>query len=194
MSPYLLSFISIFVAVDALGNVPIFISLTGRLKPDQRRRIGIKSVFIATIIIVLFVLGGKGVLFLMGITVADFKVAGGILLLVLSIFLLLRPEIMTKSMSVDVETFPLATPILAGPAVLTISIMSIDNYGMLPTFISVFLNMAITMVLFIQANGVVKLLGHSGTRAFSKVVDILLAAIAVMMIRKGIFDIVSSGV
>lgn len=192
LEPYILTFIPIFVAVDALGNIPLFISLTSELTSEQRKKIITESVATATITALIFMFVGKLILRLMGITVSDFKIAGGILLLFISVSLLLpgRSKSLFKTESEqDVGIFPLGTPLVTGPAVLTTTLMMIDSFGLLPTFVSLVLNMFIVWIMFLRSNLVMRFLGQGGARAFSKVADILLASIAVMMVRKGLSEI-----
>lgn len=193
--PYILAFIPIFVAVDALGNIPLFISLTEGLNAKKRKEIVLESVVTATVIAIIFMLVGKVVLRIMGINVSDFKIAGGILLLILSINFLLPGK--TKGFVSlpnrgEVGIFPLGTPLITGPAVLTTTLIIIDEYGLAPTYISLILNMSIVWLVFIKSDLVMKLMGIGGTRAFSKIADILLASIAVTMIRGGVMEILSS--
>lgn len=193
LMPYILTFIPIFVAVDSLGNIPIFISLTQGLNQGQRRTIINQSVATATIIAVIFMIVGEVVLKLMGITIDDFKIAGGILLLVLSVNFLLPGRSKGSSFEVnkdrDVGIFPLGTPLVTGPAVLTTTLMMLHSFGPIATFVSLIINMAIVWLVFTYADLLLRNIGQAGTRAFSKVVDILLASIAIMMIRQGIMGI-----
>jgi multiple antibiotic resistance protein len=90
----------------------------------------------------------------------------------------------------DVGVFPLGTPLITGPAVLTACLVLVDEYGAFPTMVSLVLNVIIAWFVFANADYIVRLLGKNGTRAFSKVGDILLAAFAVMMVRNGMLEIV----
>lgn len=191
LQPYILTFIPIFVAVDSLGNIPIFVSLTSGLNIKQKKRVIIESIVTATVIAFVFMFIGKFILRIMGVTVSDFKVAGGILLLVISINLLLlgkRTGSMFSSLK-DVGIFPLGTPLITGPAVLTTTLMMVDSFGLIPTFWSVLLNMIIAWLFLKYADTFIRLMGDAAIRAFSKVAYILLASIAVMMIRKGITEV-----
>ncbi len=192
IKPYILSFISIFVAVNALGVLPLFISLTEKLSKKERHKVIINSIFTATVIAIAFMLIGKLVFMIMGISVADFKIAGGILLLILSVNLLLPEGHESRKSTSDVGIFPLGTPLITGPAVLTTSLVMIDAYGLLATLAAFVINMLVIWFIFSKSDSVIKVMGVGGTRAFSKVADILLTAIAVMMIRKGIIDILNS--
>ncbi len=189
LKPYLLTFIPIFVAVDALGNIPLFIGLTQNLSKKQKTQICNESVITATVLAVLFMFLGKLILRMLGITVADFQIAGGILLFVIANNLLLGKKqggSVLSDGSKDVGIFPLGTPLLTGPAVLTITLMLLDNYGLMATFLSLLINMLIAWLCFRHSDIFTFLLGESGMRAFAKIMYILLAAIAVMMARKGV--------
>ena len=193
LTPYILTFIPIFVAVDALGTISIFISLTEGMDDKQRRTAISHSVATATIVAILFMIVGKMVLRSIGITIDDFKIAGGILLLVLSINLLLPGRIKGESFfcasEEDVGVFPLGTPLVTGPAVLTTTLILLDSFGLIATFVALILNMLFVWATFANANRIMALMGQAGIRAFSKVAYIFLAAIAIMMIRKGITGI-----
>ena len=189
LRPYLLTFIPLFVAVDAIGNIPLFIGMVESLNKKQRQKAIMDSVATATIMAVLFMFLGKGVLRLLSITIADFQIAGGGLLFVIAVKLLL-PGAHRMSLSdghdKDVGVFPLGTPLITGPAVLTTTLILIDVYGVVPTLVSLLVNMFIVWITLVRADLVMKVLGVSGTRAFSKIMYILLAAIAAMMVRRGI--------
>lgn len=186
---FTLSFISIFVAVDVIAVLPIFISLTEGMDTAQKRGIVRHSLATASLIAVAFVLIGKSVFLLIGITVSDFKIAGGILLFILSVRFLLLPGADKRSLvSDDIGIFPIGTPLLTGPAVMTMLIVSLDSFGPYVTLVSLLINMAICWLVLVKSDAIVKILGTNGTRALSKVMDIILAAIAVMMIRKGIAE------
>lgn len=192
LEPYILTFIPIFVAVDAIGNIPLFISLVEGMNKKQRHKIIIESVATAAIVAVLFVFIGKWVLRFVGITIPDFQIAGGILLFVISIRLLLpgaTKGLLANGHDKDVGVFPLGTPLITGPAVLTTTLMMLDGFGFWPTFIALSINMLIVWITLARADLIIRLMGTGGTRAFSKIMYILLAAIAVMMVRRGIWGI-----
>ena len=189
LRPYVLTFIPIFVAVDALGNIPLFVSLTHSLNKKQRQRVIRESLLTATVIAVSFMFLGKVILRVLNISVADFQIAGGILLLVISTNLLLAGKgggsVLSKGSS-EAGVFPLGTPLVTGPAVLTMILMVVDNFGWMPSLVSLLLNMLIVWITFRYADLFTALIGEAGMRAFSKIIYIFLAAIAVMMMRKGI--------
>jgi len=192
LEPYILTFIPIFVAVDAIGNIPLFLSLVEGTSKKQRHKVVIESVTTATIVAIAFMIVGKWVLRLIGITIPDFQVAGGALLFILAMRLLLpggQKILITNGHDKDVGVFPMGTPLITGPAVLTTTLMMLDSYGPLPTFVSLVVNMVIAWVTLVKADLIIKLMGSGGTRAFAKIMYILLAAIGVMMIRRGVIGV-----
>lgn len=191
--PYLLSFIPIFVAANPVGILPIFLSLTEGMNASKRRKTVYVSVLTATILALSFMFLGKGILLVMDISVADFRVAGGILLLVLSINLLFPKEDERRKSDGDVGAFPLGTPLITGPAVLTTVLVLSGTRGFAATSVSLILNMCVVLLVFLKADLLSKVMGRTGMKAFSKVAHILLAAIAVTMMRKGIAEIIRVG-
>ncbi len=181
-----LAFIPVFVAVDAIGVLPIFVSLTEKMKQKERFKVIMNSLIVAICLAIGFVFLGKAVFRLLNITVADFMVAGGVLLFCIAIIDLINPAKKWRRPSSELGFVPLGTPLIVGPAVLTTSLLMLDAYGLLPTLISVLVNIALTGVVFLLADILIKVLGIAGSRVLSKITSLLLAAIAVMMVRKGI--------
>jgi multiple antibiotic resistance protein len=189
LKPYILSFIPLFVAVDAIANIPIFLSLVEHSSKPARRRIVLDAVITATAVAIIFMFVGKWVFSLLGITIPDFQIAGGVLLFVISVRLLLpgaAKSALTSCQDKDIGVFPLGTPLITGPAVLTTTLMMMNSFGTLATLVAVVLNMFFVWITLVKADAIMKVIGPNGTRAFSKIMYILLAAIAVMMIRHGI--------
>ena len=189
LKPYLLSFIPLFVAVDAIANIPIFLSLVENTSKARKQKIIIHAVSTATVVAVIFMSIGKWVFSLLGITIPDFQIAGGMLLFIISVRLLLpgaQKSLLTSPHDKDLGVFPLGTPLITGPAVLTTTLMMMNSFGVLVTLVSLILNMFFVWLTLVKADLIIKVIGPSGTRAFSKIMYILLAAIAVMMIRHGV--------
>jgi multiple antibiotic resistance protein len=190
LAPYILSFIPVFVAVNAFGNLPLYIGLTEGLTEAQKKKVINNSIIVATVVALLFIFVGKLALRLTGVEIFDFRIGGGILLLILSVHLLLPGEEKRKYTSADVGVFPLGTPLITGPAVLTTILILIDLYGVLPTVIAILFNMGISWVVLTYSEFFIRLLGKGGARALAKVADMFLAAIAIMMIRMGVIEII----
>ena len=189
LKPYILSFIPLFVAVDAIANIPIFLSLVEHSSKPEKKKIIQDAVMTATSVAVIFMVVGKLVLSLLGVTIPDFQIAGGALLFVISVRLLLpgaQKSALTSSHDKDMGVFPLGTPLITGPAVLTTTLMMMNSFGTLATLVALVLNMFFVWITLLKADMIMQVIGPSGTRAFSKIMYILLAAIAVMMIRHGI--------
>jgi multiple antibiotic resistance protein len=193
MKDFFLCFVPLFVAFDALGILPLFISFTIDFSLLQKRRVLIQSLITASAVAFIFLASGPAVLLALGISVPDFMVAGGLLLLVLSVSDLLSGE--KKQPLVDPETMgavPLGVPIITGPAVLTTSVLLANAYGMTQTALALLANLGVTGVIFWFSRPITKILGHTGTMILSKIASLLLAAIGVMLIRKGVIEIIDS--
>ena len=189
LKPYILSFIPLFVAVDAIGSIPIFLSLVEHLSKTHRKRIVFEAVNTATAVAVIFMFIGRWVFSLLGITIPDFQIAGGALLFIIAARLLLpgaQKSVLTNSCDKDIGVFPLGTPLITGPAVLATTLMMMNSFGAAATLVALILNMFFVWLTLVKADVIIKIIGPSGIRAFSKIMYILLAAIAVMMIRHGV--------
>jgi multiple antibiotic resistance protein len=189
----LLSFIPIFVAVDAIGVLPIFASLTEQLTHKERTKIIVQSMFTASCLAIGFIFLGKAVFRLLGITISDFMIAGGAILFCLAIIDIINPVKQRRVPGNDLGVVPLGMPLIVGPAVLTTSLIISSQYGAYATLISVLTNILLAGLIFSLAGILIKFLGEAGSKALSKVTSLLLAAIAVMMIRKGLVNLLNEG-
>ena len=187
-----LTFVPLFFAMDAVGNLPIFLALTQEIGATRRRQTVNLATLTALGVGLGFVAVGKAIFSLLGIEVADFLMAGGIILLILAIRYLITGKIVENqdlSASETVGVVPLGTPLVVGPAVLATLLLLIGKYRIPIVLSSFILNLAIQWVLFKQADRIVNFLGRTGANAVSKIVMLLLAAIAVKMIREGVLTI-----
>lgn len=189
LKAFLLSIIPIMVAIDAIGVLPLFIALTERLDPIQRKRVVRQSVLTAFFIAVSFAFIGQNIFNALGISVTDFMIAGGILLLVFSISDILRIGDKKVEASPTIGVVPLGTPLLAGPATLTTTLILIGSYGYIPVIASLLVNLLFAWLIFDKAEIIIRFIGVNGTKAVAKISSLLMAAIAVKMIRMGIFKI-----
>jgi multiple antibiotic resistance protein len=183
---FLEAFIPLFVTIDPLGLVPLFLSMTERMRPEVRRRTSFEAVLWALIIALVWMFTGHAIFRFLAIGEADFRIAGGLILLVLAILDLL----MVGKPAVDehqvVGVVPLAMPLIAGPATLTNILVLAGSVGHAITALAVVANLAILLVVLLAADRIAKFVGLNTLRAFSKLVMVLLAAIAVNLIRTGI--------
>lgn len=190
---FLLAFIPLFVTVDAIGTLPIFIALTQDVRQQDKRRIIVQSIFTALCLAIGFLAIGRFVFRVLGITMADFMIAGGVILLCIAIVDLIKPEKYRQDLSIDeLGAVPLGTPLIVGPAVLATSLMIMNQYGLVVTLISLITNILLAGFIFSQSEALIKFLGKAGSNALSRVMAVFLAAIAVMMIRRGVFLIVAT--
>ncbi len=185
----LLAFIPIFVAVDAVGVLPIFVSLTEGMRRDEKTKTITQSVLTALLLAVGFVFLGKAVFKVLGITIGDFMIAGGAILFCLAITDIINPVKKQRMPGQQLGAVPLGTPLIVGPAVLTTSMVIISQYGLVATLISVVVNVLLAGIIFSASSVLIKVLGDAGSKALSKVMSLLLAAIATMLIRKGLTQI-----
>jgi multiple antibiotic resistance protein len=190
---FLLALIPVFVAMDAIAVLPIFLSMIEGMPPDEKKVIIKQSVITAFLVSVCFLAVGKFIFSALGITVADFKIAGGLVLLVLAINDILFPEKTRRFQGSSIGVVPLGMPLIVGPGVLTTIIILVDTYGYLPALFSILVNLFIVWLAFNKSDAIMKVLGENGAKGFSKVMSIFLAAIAVMMIRRGIFELIKMG-
>jgi multiple antibiotic resistance protein len=177
------------VAIDAPGVLPIYIGMTEGMERDERKRIALQSVFTAFLIATAFMFLGRAVFNALGIEVEDFMIGGGILLLIISIADIVRVEDRWTKVPPTLGVVPLGTPLLAGPATLTTTLMLVGNYGYLPVVLSLILNLILAWIIFNRAEIIIRLIGINGARAFAKIASLLLAAIAVKFIRMGMLKI-----
>lgn len=191
MREFLLSFIPIFVAMDAIGVLPLYMGFTENLKMREKRKVVTQSIITAFIIGMVFLFLGKWIFKILGVMVSDFKIAGGFVLLAISLRDLLRHENTHRLPTDTMGAVPIGTPLVTGPAVLTTIIILLDSYGMFLTVVSFMVNLIITWVVFSYANVISKSLGKAGSKAVSKIASLLLVAIAVMMMRKGLVDTIA---
>jgi multiple antibiotic resistance protein len=187
-----LTFVPLFVAMDAFGVLPILIPLTEEMKPAERSRTVRFAVITALGLGIGFVAIGKGVFLLLGIQISDFLIAGGLILFLLAAQDLITGRMFEAKASIGADmvgVVPIGTPLVVGPAVLTTLLILIDQYSIVIVIVAFIINLTIGWLLFSQANRVVRFLGQGGVRATSKIISLFLAAIAIKMIRQGVLQV-----
>jgi multiple antibiotic resistance protein len=193
---FLTAFIPLFFAIDAIGILPLFMSMTKNILIDKKKVIIRQATLTSLIISVVFIYLGKGIFHFLGITIPDFKIAGGILLLVLSIIDLLFSEQQQRRTASSSDELlgvvPIGMPLIIGPGVLTTLLLNVDNIGYNATLLALVANIAIVWFCFTYSESILKVIRVAGAIAVGKVFSLLLAAIAVMMIRIGLFEIFAS--
>ena len=182
----LLTFIPLFVAVDVVAVVFVYLGIGMPLDEAARRRLVFEATMTAAAVGVGFLLVGDAVLYVLGVTVGDFQVAGGVVLLVLSIYDLLHPELPLRQPGAHPGVVPLGIPMIVGPATLTTLLTVARTYGYTMTLMAFALNLVIVWAALRWASLIGRVLGDAGCRAITKVFSLVLAAIAVTFVRRGV--------
>ncbi len=193
MKNFWLCFVPLFVAMDPLGVLPLYMGLIKDVPFPKRHHVLVQFFITASAVSLAFLLGGPALMRLLGITVNDFMVAGGILLFAISLMDLLTGE--KKRRRVDVKTLgavPLGIPLIVGPAVFTISVLLANMYTLAVTAVALLTNLFIAVAIFRFADFISRMLGTAGLRILSKITSLLLASIAIMLVRQGIIKIIQS--
>ncbi|MET1160088.1 MAG: MarC family protein [Thermoprotei archaeon] len=176
----------LFVVLDAPGNAPLFYFFTKDMEPSKRIATIRKSIVVASIILLFFTLAGDPVLKYLGITVNDFRIAGGIILFIYAVLGILGRTAAEEVSAEEIAVVPLATPLLAGPGAITTVIYVAYSMGPLIAILSILINVFIAWILLENGERLLRLLGKQGSIVLSKILAIILAAYAVAMIKEGI--------
>lgn len=183
----MLTFMPLFVAIDAIGNVPVVVGLSNDMDKVQRRKMVNIAVITAVVVGLAFLLLGRFILRLLNIEVNHFAMAGGLVLVALSVRDLVTGKMVDMPLKEEmIAVVPLGTPITVGPATLTTLLFLTDQYNIGIVLFSFTLNMFLTWVIFHQASLIVHFMGQGGLKATSKVMSLLLAAIGIKIIISGI--------
>lgn len=188
------TFIPLFVAINVFLLLPIFISMTKEMSKPKRRAVVRDSILTAIIVSLLFIALGEAIFRILGITTDDFKIGGGLVLLVFAVLDLTQHGEERRKPDVKMGVVPIGVPLIVGPAVLTTILVLVDHYGIIPTIISIILNLFIVWISLINAERIMILFGRGGIIGISKVMALLLASIAIMMIRLGIENIIKHNI
>jgi multiple antibiotic resistance protein len=181
------SVIALFIVIDPIGNIPLFIAFTKKLEKAEHKTVSKTAILTAAALLLLFGVAGTQILQVFGITIFSFMIAGGTLLFIIAIELLTYGEWrFAGSVKEEVGVVPIAFPLLAGPGSITAVIISYQTSGFLITFLSIIIVMAITYVILRMVNPIYKVLGNRGSMIVSRVFAVIIAAIAVEYIVEGI--------
>ena len=195
MESFVLCFVPLFVAVDAIGVLPLFMNLTEGIEQSKIKKIIIQSMITALIVALAFIAVGTATLKLLGISVADFMIAGGMILFLISVRDVLSTE--KKNYAIDLESMgavPIGVPLITGPAALTTSMLLINEHSLFITSLAIITNILIAGAVFFMAPLINRIIGKTGSKTVSKITSLLLAAIGVMIIRRGIAIFIAHGI
>lgn len=185
------STIALFVVIDPIGTVPLFIALTEKMGAKERKAVSKTAIITSGVLLVLFAVAGTQILAIFGITIFSFMIAGGILLFIVAIELLTHGIWRFGASGGNLTTgesgvVPLAFPLLAGPGAITSVIISFQTAGLIVTILSIAIVIGITYVILQSINSIYRLLGRRGSMIITRVFAVFIAAIAIQYIIEGV--------
>lgn len=186
LQSFILTFVPLFIVIDALGNLPFVISLSEGMSAQERHRMAHIAMTTAAAVGLAFLFLGHFILRVMGISVGSFTIAGGFILLVLSIKHITTGRMVEMIKEEMVAVVPIGTPLTVGPATTTTLLLLVDEFPLYVVLFSFILNLLITWFILLVGNEIFRFMGHGGLKAVSRVFSLLLAAIAVSMIIRGL--------
>jgi multiple antibiotic resistance protein len=186
VSKFLECFIPLFVTIDPVGLAAIFLALGRNVPVDKRKRIATQATWTGGIVALLFLFLGRVIFIAIGIGEGDFQIAGGVILFVIAMRELTQTTSQEKnSLPDDFGVVPLGMPLIAGPATITTLLVISKSVGFGMTLFALTVNLVLVALAFAQSERLERLIGHTGLRAISKIIALLLAAIAVHIVRRG---------
>ena len=183
---FVLTFLPLFIVVDALGNVPIILSLSEGMSRKQRNDVINIGVATATVVGLVFLFFGTWLLNVMGISQGAFTIAGGLILLVFSLRYLTAGRWIDIIREEMIAIVPIGTPLIVGPATITTLLLLVNDYPLYIILISLAANLILSWIAFMAASRISGFLGKGGLKAVSQIFNLLLVAIAVSMILRGL--------
>ncbi|MFN3420491.1 MAG: MarC family protein [Armatimonadota bacterium] len=178
----------LFLILDPLGNLPLFMAATQNQSSSERRKTFSLATLVAFVLLVMFMLGGITVLNLFRVTLEDLQIAGGLLLLIIAIRIVLFGHWGIEE-APHTSFVPLACPLLAGPGAITATLVLQATYGLFTTTLAVIASFLITWLILMFGERFFQILGKTGSMVLAQVMALLLATIAVQFIRSGITNI-----
>jgi len=178
---------TLFIVVDPLGNIPIFMSLTEKMSRRERGKAFHTATVTGLILLLIFAFVGQQILNLFGISIHSFMIAGGILLLIISIQLLVSEIESEKVESPEsVGAVPIACPLLVGPGAITTTILNLQTLGLVATILSVIIIFIVVWAILKFIDPLYRFLGKRGSLVISRVMALFIAAIAIQYILDGL--------
>ena len=179
--------LALFIIVDPFGNIPIFVGLTEKVQDAQKKKVYNTATIVGVILLLVFAFAGTGILSLFGLSIYSFQVAGGILLLIIAIRILISGSMQENVESPEsIGAVPIAIPLLVGPGAITTTIFNIQQYDTIIAILAVLVVMAATWIILRYISRVYKFLGKTGSLIIARVMALLIAAIAVQYILTGV--------
>jgi multiple antibiotic resistance protein len=184
--------LALFIIVDPFGDIPIFISLTDKMAEGEKRRVFNTATVVGLILLLVFSFTGQEIFTLFGISIYSFEVAGGILLLIIAIRILVSGSLHENAESPEsIGAVPIAMPLLVGPGAITTTILNLQFYGVIIAAAAAIVVVFVTWVILRYMGLIYRVLGKTGSLVIARVVALLIAAIATQYILVGISHYIS---
>ena len=191
---YIREFVTVWVVVDPIGTVPVFIAVTATMSSKERRGVAFRAALISALILLAFIVGGQLLLEALEISLVSFQIAGGIVLFLFALQMIFGPGKPESELSEnrpskeDVAVFPLAVPSLASPGAMLAVVVLTDNnrYSITEQAITTGVVMLVilgALILMLAAGFINRVIGISGASILSRVMGLILAAVAVDNVR-----------
>ena len=186
--------IALFVIVDPFGNIPIFVGLTENVPEEKTKKVYNTAMVVATVLLLVFAFAGNEILTLFGLSLPAFEIAGGILLLIIAVRILVSGTHETVESPESLGAVPIAIPLLVGPGAITTTIVTLQTgteteglaIGILTTVLAVLIVMAVTWLVLREINRIYKFMGKTGAIVIARVMALLISGIAIQYILSGI--------
>lgn len=201
------TFVTLLVTVDPVGLAPLFLAVTAGMTRSERNQVAVRASIIGLAVLALFALAGSAILTIFGITLPAFRVAGGLLLFYIAFEMIFErrqerqersaERAITRDMIHNIAAFPLAIPLIAGPGAISATVLlsgSFTTLGGMTALIAILLVViAITYVIFVLADRVDRILGETGRSILTRLLGVLLAALAVQFVADGVKALLAAG-
>ena len=188
--------VTLLVVINPISKVPLFIVLAGHLPADRQTRIAVRAVTIAAIVLLFFLVCGQVALNYLGIDLASVQIAGGLILLIIGLRMVLEDarDPPSSPASDDIAVFPLAMPFIAGPgAIMSVMVLTDDNLYTLrdqaETSLATLFVLIATLGCLLGANGLNRMLGRTGINVISRILGLILSSLAVQAILTGVREV-----
>jgi multiple antibiotic resistance protein len=194
------AFVTLLVTIDPPGLAPLFLALTGGMNRSQRQQVAVRASLIGFIVLAVFALAGAEILGMLGITLPAFRVAGGMLLFFIAFEMIFEKRqdrkeksadtAVTQDMVRDIAAFPLAIPLIAGPGAISATVLLSGRFqgplSVLGLIGIIFACLVISYVVFALAERMDRFLGVTGRSILTRLLGVILAALAVQFVADGI--------
>ena len=184
LNALLSAFITLLVIMDPFGGLPVFMALTREYTPERAKRSAHRAIRVSFILLLVFVLVGESVLAFFGISLFSFQVGGGLILLIIGLLYVLNINLTDDNNNYEKDiVIPMATPLIAGPGAITAIILLVAQHGMVIPFIAMSINLLLYWIAMYNARHISRAIGEQGLEIMSRIMGLLLVALAIEMIR-----------